>query len=85
MFADPAYYFNSALDWSDSGGNMRTDWVATIRSFARRDTRDGKMKVKHKTRAEIKQDNKSIKEIDPKLIVAMPDSMREKYLNIGKT
>ena len=43
--ADPGYYFNTALDWSDSKGEMRKDWLATIRNFARRDMKDGKMKV----------------------------------------
>lgn len=43
--ADPGYYFNTALDWSDSKGEMRKDWLATIRNFARRDMKDGKMKI----------------------------------------
>ena len=43
--ADKQYYFNAALDWSDSGGNKRTDWIATIRGFARRDLKEGKMKL----------------------------------------
>jgi len=43
--ADFSYYFNAALDWSDSKGQMSKDWPATIRNFARRDIRDGKLKV----------------------------------------
>jgi len=42
--ADVKFYYNSALDWSDNG-NMRKDWIATMRSFARRDLRDGKLKL----------------------------------------
>jgi hypothetical protein len=42
--ADPDYYYNCALDWSDSNGKMKVDWMATIRNFVRRDIRDGKMK-----------------------------------------
>ena len=43
--ADANYYFNAALDWSDSNNQMRVDWIATIRGFARRDLRDNKLKV----------------------------------------
>lgn len=42
--ADALYYFNAALDWS-AQDNQRKDWIATMRSFARRDIRDGKLKL----------------------------------------
>lgn len=44
--ADAEYYFNAVLDWSDSKNEMRADWVATARSFARKDTKDGKLKIR---------------------------------------
>lgn len=43
--ADAYFYFNTALDWSSSKGEMRTDWIATVRNFARSDKKDGKMKI----------------------------------------
>jgi len=42
--ADPKYYFDTALDWS-ANGHMKKDWIATIRNFARRDIKDGKLKL----------------------------------------
>jgi uncharacterized protein YdaU (DUF1376 family) len=44
--ADPARYFNDLMDWSNGKGEMRKDWVATARVFARRDLDAGKLKVK---------------------------------------
>jgi uncharacterized protein YdaU (DUF1376 family) len=46
--ADPEHYFNSALDWSDSRGMKRDDWIATVSNFARRDIREDKLKIIHK-------------------------------------
>ena len=43
--ADKRYYFDAALDWSDAHGKMMVDWIATIRGFARRDLKDGKLKM----------------------------------------
>ena len=43
--ADAGYYYDSALDWSNGADKMKTDWVATIRNFARGDLRDGKLKI----------------------------------------
>ena len=43
--ADPEYYFNQVLDWSSNRGKMGKDWLAAIRSWARRDLNDGKLKV----------------------------------------
>ena len=44
--ANPNYYYTAAMDWSDSKGEMRKDWLATIRTFARRDIEQGKLKLK---------------------------------------
>jgi hypothetical protein len=43
--ADPEYYFNVALDWSNSKDMMRSEWISTVRNFARKDIRDGKLKL----------------------------------------
>ena len=45
--ADAKYYYNLALDWSDAKGEMRKDWVAVVRTFARRAISDGKLKLKN--------------------------------------
>lgn len=44
---DIAYYFHCVADWSDSSGTMRTanGWLATMRTFMRRDKEDGKLKM----------------------------------------
>jgi len=44
--ADPEYYFNAVQDWSAGKNEMWTDWIATARSFARNDTKDGKLKIR---------------------------------------
>ena len=43
--ADARYYFNTAMDWSNSKGEMRKDWIAAVRNFPRKDLKDGKMKI----------------------------------------
>ena len=59
--ADPKYYYEACMDWSDSMGQMRIDWMATLRGFARRDLKDGKLKVSsHK---QITGTNESIEPI----------------------
>lgn len=68
--ADAKYYFNICFDWSDSKDEMRTDWVATVRGFARRDLKDGKLKL-----SAFRQDggsNLSIKE--PKVEPVVSDT-----------
>lgn len=42
--ADVQFYYDSAMDWSEDG-NVRSNWTSVIRNFARRDLRDGKLKV----------------------------------------
>ena len=78
--ADAKYYFNICLDWSDSKNEMRTDWVATVRSFARRDLKDGKLKI-----SDFKQDGgsnlsikKPVKDPEPESKSAMT---REEWKN----
>ncbi|WP_052695363.1 hypothetical protein [Hymenobacter sp. AT01-02] len=41
--ADLEYYHASLLDWSDSKGEKKKDWVATIRGSMRRDQREGRL------------------------------------------
>jgi hypothetical protein len=43
--ADPKYYFNAMMDWSDSGGRLGIDWIASARKWARKDLAEGKLKV----------------------------------------
>jgi hypothetical protein len=38
-----AYYYESALTWSNEG-NKKIDWIATIRTWANRDEKQGKIK-----------------------------------------
>lgn len=44
--ADPKSYFTSAFDWSESNNGIKSDWIATIRIWARKDFRDGKLVLK---------------------------------------
>ena len=41
--ADPKHYFNRLFDASESKGLMYTDWIATARSWARRDLNEDKL------------------------------------------
>ncbi len=59
--ADPEHYYNSALDWSDSNGKVKKDWIATIRGFARRDAKQGKLIIK---KIESKEHFESLKARD---------------------
>lgn len=80
--ADPAHYFNAALDWSDSKNEMRKDWIATARSFARRDIRDGKLKLSmHRSSGgtNVAPREHRPTEINDKLITPMPDSLKKKF------
>ena len=45
IVADPEYYYNVVLDWSDSNGKLKNDWIATIRNWARRDKNDNKLRI----------------------------------------
>jgi len=51
--ADPKHYFNAAFDWSEAKGEMRKDWVATVRTFARKDVADNKLKIKNTSTASV--------------------------------
>lgn len=37
-----SHYYESALNWSDSNGEMKKDWIATVKTWARKDELDGK-------------------------------------------
>lgn len=78
--ADAKFYFDSAFDWSENG-NMRKDWIATIRSFARRDLRDGKMKVS--VFKQVGGSNLSSDKILPSKVSATAIT-REEYLRLKK-
>ena len=84
LYADPKYYYNSALAWSDSGGNMRIDWIATVSNFARRDMRDQKLKIKKKTRQEIEKAPDNFGVVS-KTATTMPEGLKKRISNIGKT
>ena len=43
--ADPKFYYDTAMDWSDGKGEMRIDWMAVLRTIARNDLKAGKLKV----------------------------------------
>jgi hypothetical protein len=58
--ADAKYYYNLALDWSDAKGEMRKDWVAVVRTFARRAISDGKLKLKNTVTANPTNVGKSV-------------------------
>ena len=78
MFAESQYYFNAALDWSDSGSNMRTDWIATIRGFARRDLKDGKLRMIKKERFQIEAAPEGFGEFSENT-THMPQSIKDKF------
>lgn len=87
IYADPAHYYTTALDWSDGDNKMRTDWVAVIRNFARSDIKNGKMKVKKKTRNEVEKvdDNFNIvSETATQMPTGMADRLKKSIDNIGK-
>ena len=77
-FAESQYYYNAALDWSDSGSNMRTDWIATIRGFARRDLKDGKLRMVKKQRYQIEVGPEGFGEFSNETTY-MPDSLKKKF------
>jgi hypothetical protein len=46
--ADVQFYYDTAFDWSENG-NMRINWISTIKNIARNDLKAGKLKLcKHK-------------------------------------
>jgi len=51
--ADAKYYYNSCKDASESKGLKYSDWVATARSWARRDIKDGKLKMDPRYRPHV--------------------------------
>lgn len=36
------HYYESALNWSDSNGKGKIDWIATVKIWARKDEKEGK-------------------------------------------
>jgi hypothetical protein len=43
---DVMHYYNSMLDWSEGSGHKRKDWLATARSWIRRDIKENKAATK---------------------------------------
>ena len=43
---DYKHYYESLLDWSESGGKMKKDWIATVRGWIRRDIKNQELKIK---------------------------------------
>ena len=84
IFADYEHYYNMALAWSNSKGMMRIDWVATVANFARGDIRDGKLKIKKKSRVEVESAPKDFGIISS-TATKMPDSLKKSISNIGET
>jgi len=42
--ADLKYYFDSFMDWSNSKGEKKIDWIATIRNGMRKDLKENKLR-----------------------------------------
>ena len=87
-YADAKYYFNAAMDWSDGKGEIRKDWIAVVRGFARKDIRDGKLKVsQHKQSGGTNKGGDSLPDdygIPSKTAITMPDSLRSSISKIGE-
>ena len=66
---DSEYYHESAINWSEQG-NMKKDWIATIRNWMLRDVKDEKPKLKREFELKFKQNGKQ----------TYTDKLRE-YLN----
>jgi hypothetical protein len=47
--ADPDYYYDALLNWSDSGNNKKVNWLATAKNFIQRDFKENKLQSKFKT------------------------------------
>ena len=43
---DLEYYYEAVRDWSASKGEKRKDWIATARTFIKRDKDNNKLKLK---------------------------------------
>lgn len=39
-------YYEAALNWSNSGGKLKLDWIATIKNWIRKDVDNGEFKAK---------------------------------------
>jgi len=85
--ANAKYYYQAAMDWSDSKGEMRKDWMATVRSFARRDLADNKLKIKSSVTASRTNAAPPIPEDYGKpseTATPMPDSLKKRFEKIGQ-
>jgi uncharacterized protein YdaU (DUF1376 family) len=50
---DIEYYYESILNWSESGKKKKKDWLATLRNFILSDIRNGKVKISTKGKVVI--------------------------------
>ena len=57
---------------------MRTDWIATIRSFARRDLKDNKLRMVKKERYQIEAAPNGFGKFSEDT-TAMPESLKKKF------
>jgi hypothetical protein len=84
--ANYKHYFQAVYDWSDSKGEMRKDWIATVRGWARRDLADGKLKLKTTVTAaptnHATPPPDDFGKVSP-TAVTMPESLRKKMREIG--
>ena len=46
---DIYYYYHAVMDWSNSSGGKKRDWIATARNFMRKDKDANKLHLKKKT------------------------------------
>jgi hypothetical protein len=47
--ADASHYYHLTLDWSEGKGEMRVDWIATVRNIMRTDLTKGSLKISKHT------------------------------------
>lgn len=95
--ADPGFYFDQALGWSNGKGELRVDWVATVCNFARGDMRDGKMKTVNLKKREqaggavprhnmpiVDGGKREYGDFSNVKAVPMPENLRKRIANIGR-
>ena len=85
--ANPKHYFNTVMDWSNSNGKMRKDWLAAVRNWARSDLKDGKMQIVKKERTEIEaapEDFGIVSATATQMPEGMSDRLKKSTENIGQ-
>ena len=85
--ANHIHYFNAMLDWSESKGEMRKDWIATARTFARKDLDAGKLKLKDTIKTATNVAANDLPEdygIPSPKAVSREQYLKQKAMNIAK-